>query len=112
MRQRLSIEGDKMRREYVTAHRRWKGKNFDKFVAEFGEDVLYLKANTAGREKFEHRCESGVYLGRRDESHENIIRRGKRPQEETRRRIEMEQRISERDRGSPMETSSYCRESI
>jgi hypothetical protein len=46
---------------------------FNRFIAEFGENVMYLKADSAGKEKFGYRWERGIYLGTRDESGEEII---------------------------------------
>jgi hypothetical protein len=57
----------------LTAYRKWKGKEFDKHVAEFGERVMYLKSDSAGKDKFNSRWEEGAYLGLRDESGESII---------------------------------------
>ena len=42
-------------------------------MAEFGENVWYLKAGTLGRYKFNNRWEEGVWLGITDESGESII---------------------------------------
>ena len=38
-----------------TAYKRWKGKEFRREVAEFGESVMYLKAGTQGKDKFSPR---------------------------------------------------------
>ena len=38
-----------------TAYRRWKGKDFKREVAEIGEQVMYLKAGTQGKDKFNAR---------------------------------------------------------
>ena len=57
----------------MTASRRWKGRDFNRFIAEFGENVMYLKAGSVGKEKFGCRWERGIYLGTRDESGEGII---------------------------------------
>ena len=46
-----------------TAYRRWKGKEFKREVAEIGEQVMYLKAGTQGKDKFNARWERGTWLG-------------------------------------------------
>ena len=56
-----------------TAYKRWKGKEFRREVAEFGESVMYLKAGTQGKDKFNPRWEKGLWLGARDETAEIII---------------------------------------
>ena len=56
-----------------TAYRRWKGKDFKRDIAEFGESVMYLKPGTEGRDKFCARWERGIWLGIRDETNEIII---------------------------------------
>jgi hypothetical protein len=45
-----------------------KWRDFKTHVAEFGENVWYLKAASAGRDKLERRWEEGVWLGIKDES--------------------------------------------
>ena len=65
-RRRVNTEGK-------TAFRKWKGKDFERKVAEFGENVWYLKAGSAGKEKFDSRWEEGVWLGISDESGESLI---------------------------------------
>ena len=55
-----------------TAYRRWKGKDFKREVAEIGETVLYLKAGTQGKNKFNPRWEKGIWLGI-DETSEIIV---------------------------------------
>ena len=37
----------------VSAHRKWNSRDFKTHVAEFGENVWYLKAASAGRGKLE-----------------------------------------------------------
>ena len=56
-----------------TAYRRWKGRSFNKKVAEFGENIWYLKLGTAGKDKFHKRWEDGVYLGIMDGTGETIV---------------------------------------
>ena len=56
-----------------TNYQRWKGKRFAREVAEFGEQVLYLRAGSRGIDKFNTRWEDGVWLGVRDETGEIII---------------------------------------
>jgi hypothetical protein len=52
----------------MAAYRRWKGREFNRFVAEFGENVMYLRASSVGKDEFGYRWERGIYLGTRDES--------------------------------------------
>ena len=54
--------------EGFSAYRRWKGREFNKPVAEFGECVLYSRAMLVGRIKFDTRWSEGVWLGVRLES--------------------------------------------
>ena len=56
-----------------TAFRRWKGKNFNKKIAEFGENVCYLKKKSVGKDKFNSRWEEGIYLGVICDSGETIV---------------------------------------
>ena len=42
-------------RSGITAFRKWKGREFNRYVAEFGERVLYLKADSVGKDKLESR---------------------------------------------------------
>ncbi len=57
--------------EGFTAFRRWKGREFRKPVAEFGEFAHYAPAFSAGRNKFDVRWVDGV--GNQAESGESII---------------------------------------
>ena len=57
----------------LTAYRRWKGRKFNRNVAEFGQKVLYLQANSAGKNKLDVRWQEGVWLGIRDESGESVV---------------------------------------
>ena len=41
--------------EGFSAYRRWKGREYTKPVAEFGERVLYAPAMSAGKDKFDAR---------------------------------------------------------
>ena len=59
--------------EGFTPYRRWKGREFNKPVAEFGECVHYAPAFSAGRNKFDVRWLDGVWLGIKLESGESII---------------------------------------
>jgi hypothetical protein len=59
--------------EGFSAYRRWKGREFTKPVAEFGECVLYAPAASAGKDKFDARWKEGVWLGVRMESGESLI---------------------------------------
>ncbi len=45
--------------EGMTAHRRWKGREFSRPVAEFGEGVWYLKAGSVGKDKLDNRTGYG-----------------------------------------------------
>ena len=56
-----------------TAYQRWKGKEFRREVAEFGETVLYLKLGTKGKDKLNSRWETGVWMGIKDETGECVI---------------------------------------
>ena len=58
----MKHSGDTMNRrrkdnEGFTAYRRWKGREFRRLVAEFGENVWYLRANSVGKDKFKPRWE-------------------------------------------------------
>ena len=59
--------------EGFSAYRKWKGREFTKPVAEFGECVLYAPAASAGKDKFDARWKEGVWLGVRMESGESLI---------------------------------------
>jgi hypothetical protein len=59
--------------EGMTPYRRWRGRPFNRPVAEFGECIWYLPANTAGINKYEVRWQEGVWLGIRMESGETIV---------------------------------------
>ncbi len=52
---------------------RWKGREFTRLVAEFGECVWYAPALSAGRDKFDARWREGVWLEVKLESGESII---------------------------------------
>ena len=56
-----------------TSYRRWKGKDFKREVAEFGEQVLYLKMGTKGKNKLDSRWERGIWLGVKDSTGEIIV---------------------------------------
>ena len=56
-----------------TAYRKWKGRPFNRPVAEFGECAWYVPALTVGRDKFDVRWRECVWLGIRMESGESII---------------------------------------
>ncbi len=58
--------------EWFTPYRRWKGREFNKLVAEFGECVHYAPAFSAGRNKFDVRWLVGVWLRIKLESGESI----------------------------------------
>ena len=57
----------------ITAYRRWKGKEFRRPVAEFGENIWYLKSDSVGKDKYVNRWHEGVWLGVSDETGESII---------------------------------------
>jgi len=59
--------------EGFTAHRRWKGKEFNRKVAEFGEAVQYLRLGSEGRDKMGSRWGRGIWMGIREETGESII---------------------------------------
>jgi hypothetical protein len=56
-----------------TAHERLRGRKFRRDIAEFGERVMYLKADSVGKDKFSSRWEPGFFLGIKEESGEVII---------------------------------------
>ena len=56
-----------------TNYQRRKGKKFGGTVVEFGEKILFLRAKSVGRDKFDSRWEDGIWLGIREESGEHII---------------------------------------
>ncbi len=58
--------------EGFTQYRRWKGREFNKPVAEFGQCVHYAPAFSAGRYKFDARWVDGVWLGIKLGSGESI----------------------------------------
>ena len=60
-------------RDGRTAYKLWKGKHFNKHVAEFGEHVWFLRAGSAGKDKFNVRWEDGIWLGVINESGEKIM---------------------------------------
>ena len=57
----------------ITAYRRWKGKEFKRAVAEFGENVWYLKSDSAGKNKYANRWQEGIWLGITDDTGESIV---------------------------------------
>ncbi len=59
--------------EGFTPHRRWKGKEISRPVAEFGERMMYPPAASTGKNKFDVRWMGGVWLGIKLESEELII---------------------------------------
>ena len=59
--------------EGFTAHRRWKGKEFNRKVAEFGEAVQYLRLGSEGKGNMESRWGRGIWMGVREETGESII---------------------------------------
>ncbi len=59
--------------EGCTACTRWKGREFTKPTAEFGERVCYAPAFSAGSNKFDVRWVDGVWLGVKLKSGESII---------------------------------------
>ena len=65
-----SINRYQIGKDGKTAHRRLRGKEFNRMIAEFGECVWYLKAKTLGKDKYESRWDDGVWLGIREESGE------------------------------------------
>ncbi len=56
-----------------TAHERLRGRKFRRDVTEFGESVMYIRAESVGKDKYNSRWEEGVFLGIREESGEIIV---------------------------------------
>ena len=56
-----------------TAHERLRGRKFKRDVAEIGESVMYIRAESVGKDKYNSRWEEGVFVGVREESGEVII---------------------------------------
>jgi hypothetical protein len=56
-----------------TAFENWKNRKFKGQYREFGEGVLYLRPNSKGKDKFDNRWETGVWLGIADRTGETII---------------------------------------
>jgi hypothetical protein len=59
--------------EGFTAYRRWKGKEFTRPVAEFGECVMYWPAASVGKNKSNVRWMDGVWPGMKPENGESIV---------------------------------------
>jgi hypothetical protein len=57
----------------MTAHRRLRGKKFNRAMVEFGECIWYLKPGSKGKFKRESRWGNGIFLGIREESGEYIV---------------------------------------
>ena len=57
----------------ITAYRRWKGKEFKRDVAEFGENVWYLKSDSAGKNKYANRWQEGIWLGITEDTGETVV---------------------------------------
>ena len=56
-----------------TNYQRRKGNKFGGSPVEFGETIMFLRAKSVGKDKFDSRWEQGVWLGIREESGEHII---------------------------------------
>ena len=56
-----------------TAHEMFRGRKFRRDIAEFGEGVLYLRAESVGKDQYTSRWEEGVFVGTREESGEIIV---------------------------------------
>ena len=56
-----------------TAHERLRGRKFKRDVAEIGESVMYIRAESVGNDKYNSRWEEGVFVGVGEESGEVII---------------------------------------
>ena len=56
-----------------TNHRRWKGKDFDRPICEFGECIIALKLDSVGKQKSKVRWIQAVFLGIREETGELIV---------------------------------------
>ena len=52
---------------------RWKGKDFDRPICEFGECIIGLKLDSVGRTKSKARWIECIFLGIREESGEIIV---------------------------------------
>ncbi len=59
--------------EGFTAYRMWKGREFTKPVAKFGERVTCAPALSVGKDKFDAALKEGVWLGIKAESGESLI---------------------------------------
>ncbi len=60
------IDEGRMEDEGFAAYRRWKGTEFTRPVADFGEHVMHLPAPSSGKNKLDVRWEDGVWLGMTD----------------------------------------------
>jgi len=74
----MAHASDTINRHYVykdgrTAFENWKGRKFNGQYREFGENVFYLRPNSKGKDKFDARWESGIWLGIADRTGETII---------------------------------------
>jgi len=56
-----------------SAWERVKGRRFNSELPEFGEQVMFLKPGSLGKDKFDSRWDVGHFLGLRDDSAEMII---------------------------------------
>ena len=56
-----------------TNHKRWKGKDFDRQIPEFGERILALKLDSVGKVKSKARWIECIYLGIGEETGELIV---------------------------------------
>ena len=59
--------------DVVTAYRRWKGKNFNVEMPEFGEYVFYLPRKRDITDKSSAKWKFGIFVGVSDESNEMMI---------------------------------------
>ena len=56
-----------------TSHRKWKGKDFNRVIPEFGECILALKLDSVGKAKSKVRWIEAIFLGVREETGELIV---------------------------------------
>ena len=56
-----------------TNHKRWKGKDFDRTICEFGECIIALKLDSVGKTKSKVRWVEAVFIGIREETGELIV---------------------------------------
>jgi hypothetical protein len=55
----------------MTAYRRIKGKDFNRKIVKFGENIMWLRPKSITKRKSEYKWEEGIWLGIREESGEH-----------------------------------------